>query len=868
MTPMMQQYHRIKDAHPDCLLFYRMGDFYELFFEDAKVAAQTLGIALTKRGQHQGEEIPMCGVPFHACETYLARLVKAGHRVALCEQMEDPALAKKRGTKEVVARDVVRIVTPGTLTEDALLEAGRANFLAVLVPCQKAVRFGLAVVDITSGDFLTGLLDEAGLLSALARFEPSEIILPDGALACLTPWATACVPLPRPRFDAQNAQKRLQDYYGVTTLDGLGAFETQEIAAAGTLLDYLYLTQKGARVRLAHPRKIFDDAHVRLSAATTQSLELMATQSGAREGSLFHAIDHTVTGAGSRLLAFHLGAPLKNLARLEARLARVDFFVSRTDLRVELRARLKGCPDIERALSRICVGRAGPRDLLSLVGALEISHACAELLEACKGAPESLAAATFTQAASLKEHLARALSSAAPHLAREGGFVRQGYDAELDRLRALRDHGKEAVLALQATYQSELGIPSLKIKYNNVLGYFVDITSTHKGKVDERFIHRQTMVGGMRFTTQELTDLEAELLAAEGKALDIELAIFDALLHEVRAACEPLAELARALANLDVSLSMAHLASVYSYTRPHLDDSRTLSIEGGRHVVVEKMLAKEGGASFTPNGCTLDPSAFVWLITGPNMAGKSTFLRQNALIVLLAQMGSYVPATKAHIGIVDALFSRVGASDNLAQGRSTFMVEMVETAAILNQATNKSFVILDEVGRGTSTYDGLSLAWSTLEHLHTHVQCRTLFATHYHELTKLEETLSHLVCHTVAVREWEDDIVFLHEVIKGIAARSYGIHVARLAGIPESVRTRAEELLATLEGQAKAHSEAPRQQSLFAPAPPTPKAAPAPKPSAVEARVRELDLEDMTPRQALETLYALKDALKASKEAA
>lgn len=867
MTPMMQQYHRIKDAHPDCLLFYRMGDFYELFFEDARTASQVLGIALTKRGQHQGEEIPMCGVPFHACDSYLARLVKAGHRVALCEQMEDPALAKKRGAKEVVARDVVRIITPGTLTEDALLDARTANFLAVLVPPakEKNASYGLAVVDITSGDFLVDLLDEASLVSALARFEPTEIIMPDASvLPALSPWQKVCVPLPKPRFDAQNAKKRMEEYYGVKTLDGLGSFSSMEVAAAGTLLDYLYLTQKGARVRLAKPHKIFDDHVMRLGAATTQSLELMATQNGEREGSLFHTIDATVTGAGSRLLAFHLCAPLKDLARLEKRLSRVDFFVKESAACQTLRAHLKGCPDMARSLARVCVNRASPRDLLSLLTSLETAHGCAASLAPFHTAPASLAPAIFEKAPDLKAHLTRALADTAPHLAREGGFVRPGYDAELDRLRTLRDHGKEAVLALQQTYQSELGIPSLKIKYNNVLGYFVDITSTHKGKVDDRFIHRQTMVGGMRFTTQELSALETELLAAEGKALEIELAVFEALLHEVRGQADTLAELADALAFLDVSLSLAHLAVARGYTRPHLDTSRTLTIEGGRHPVVEEVLAKEVGAAFTPNTCSLTQDAYAWLLTGPNMAGKSTFLRQNALIVLLAQIGSYVPAARAHIGLVDALFSRVGASDNLAQGRSTFMVEMVETAAILNQATDRSFVILDEVGRGTSTYDGLSLAWATLEHLHTLTQCRTLFATHYHEMTKLEETLSHLACHTMAVKEWQDEVVFLHEVTKGSAARSYGIHVARLAGIPHGVRARAQEILETLERTPPA---SPVQGTLFSTIP-APRPVPPQIPSALEARVSALDLEDMTPRQALDALYALKEMLKEVRDAA
>lgn len=864
MTPMMMQYHRIKDAHPDCLLFYRMGDFYELFFDDAVKAAQVLGIALTKRGQHLGDEIPMCGVPFHACESYLARLVRAGFRVALCEQMEDPAAAKARGSKEVVARDVVRIVTPGTLTEDALLEARAHNYLGVVVPNKEQSLFGLSVVDMTTGDFLTDQLDETNMLSALTRFDPSEIIVPESVFAnpaltqALSTWRKACVSLPASRFNLPNAQRRLEEYFKVKTLDGLGQFSPLELGAAGTLLDYLYLTQKGSMPRLSRMKKIFGNEVMRLDATTQRNLELMTTLSGTKEGSVFNALDRTLTSAGARLFSFHLCAPLTHLDLLEKRLDRVDFFINHEKVRSDLRALLKGTPDLERALSRVCLGRGGPRDLAMLCQALSVAHQAGDILATTTRIPESLSPAFFQTAKDLLETLTKALAPTLPHLAREGNFIAPGYDAELDRLKALRDHGKETILELQKTYQNELGIASLKIKHNHVLGYYVDVTNTHKGKVDERFIHRQTLINAARYTTTQLAALEQELVGAQDKALDLELRLFEALLHAVHEKVDELARLARHLAALDVSLATATLGIEKNYTRPTLDHSKTLDIEGGRHPVVEAFLEKNRETTFVANNCVLTQDKSVWLLTGPNMAGKSTFLRQNALIVLLAQIGSYVPATRAHIGLVDALFSRVGASDNLAQGRSTFMVEMVETAAILNQATGKSFVILDEVGRGTSTYDGLSLAWATLEHLHTLTQCRTLFATHYHELTRLESTLSHLACHTMAVREWQDEVVFLHEIAPGCAQRSYGIHVARLAGVPDGVRVRAQEILDHLEDTSV-------QEVRTSSSPLTAPTQDREKNSLVQ-KLEALCLEDLTPRQALDALYELKALTGQSKE--
>ncbi|MCE2951729.1 MAG: DNA mismatch repair protein MutS [Alphaproteobacteria bacterium] len=882
MTPMMMQYHRIKKAHPDCLLFYRMGDFYELFFEDARQAAAALGIALTKRGQHQGEDIPMCGVPFHACESYLARLVKQGFRVAICEQLEDPAEAKKRGYKEVVARDVIRIVTPGTLTEDTLLEASSHSYLGVLVP-QKgkdAALYGLALVDITTGDFFWDTLSESALLSALTRFNPGELVLPDTLLRdtkmgdALSFWRRACVGLPASRFDKANACLRLQDYFHLKALEALGSVGESAYAAAGTLLDYLHLTQKGTMPRLARPKRIFDAGTMRLDATTQRSLELTSTLAGTREGSLFQTLNRTLTPSGARHFAFHLCAPLTDLPALEARLERVDFFLSRDASWETLVSLLKACPDLERALSRLCLGRGSPRDLDHIRAVLEVSHQVGTLLEGLRPCPTDLEPSLFQEETELLLTLKTALGDTLPALARDGNFIAPGYHAELDHLKSLRDHGKDAILALQKTYQTELGISSLKIKHNQIMGYYVDVTPAHKGKLDDRFIHRQTLVSGLRYTTAELSALEETLVSAEGKALSLELSLYDALVEQVAKAADGLSALAKHLAFLDVSFALARLAREKGYTKPRLDTSRTLMITGGRHPVVEAFLDQKEGTPFTPNDCHLEEDAYAWLLTGPNMAGKSTFLRQNALIVLLAQMGSYVPAAHAHIGLVDGLFSRVGASDNLSQGRSTFMVEMVETAVILNEATDRSFVILDEVGRGTSTYDGLAIAWATLEHLHTLARCRTLFATHYHELTALEESLSHLSCHTMKVREWEDDIIFLHEVEAGRAARSYGIHVAELAGVPEGTTRRAKEVLGILEETGTpAPVPAPLKavpaftpQSLFtAPVPDTPAARFG---AFMQEKLDDLSLEDLTPRAALDLLYEWKALAKKDQKAA
>ncbi|MHA1568281.1 MAG: DNA mismatch repair protein MutS [Alphaproteobacteria bacterium] len=867
---MIAQFLEVKRAHPDCLLFYRMGDFYELFFEDAVKAAEALDITLTKRGRHNGEDFPLCGVPVHAADGYLARLIRKGFRVAVCEQVEDPAEARKRRGKTLVKRDVVRVVTPGTLSEDTLLDARQHNYLAALAEAGGAL--GLAWLDMSTGEFCVEEAEESGLGAALARVEPGEIILSERVLGrpefyeLFGDWKAALTPLPTSRFDSENARRRLEALYGVKALDAFGAFGRAELAAAGALVDYLELTQKGRMPRLAPPRHMARGAAMESDAATRRNLELTRNLSGDRRGSLLSVIDRTVTGGGARLLAAHLAAPLTEPAKIARRLDMVAFFTEYERPRADLRHALKRCPDIERALSRLALGRGGPRDLAAIGAGLERAGditsalaAAAGKANASGGPPEGIAA----RARDLGEHgsligrLARALDPEPPLLARDGGFVAKGYAPALDEQRTLRDESRRLVANLEARARAETGIASLKIRHNNVLGYFVEVGAVHADKLMTTggpYIHRQTMANAGRFTTVELSELEERIGRAADKALALELELFADLVGEVTARAEPIALAAASLAALDVALGLAELAIERRYVRPRVDDSLAFDVAGGRHPVVESTQDEP----FIGNDCDLDRARRLWLVTGPNMAGKSTFLRQNALIAILAQMGSFVPAESAHIGIVDRLFSRVGAADDLARGRSTFMVEMVETAVILNQAGERALVILDEIGRGTATFDGLSIAWATVEHLHGENRCRALFATHYHELTSLTETLAALSCHVMRVKEWRGEVIFLHEVAPGAADRSYGIHVARLAGLPGAVVARAEQVLETLEAgeQSGGLSRLVDDLPLFTAAPPATAASSEPSPAA--AALAEINPDELTPKAALELLYRLK----------
>ncbi len=877
-TPMMAQYMAIKEQYPDALLFYRMGDFYELFFEDAVAASAALDITLTKRGRHQGDDIPMCGVPVHSADGYLARLIKAGFKVAVCEQTEDPSEAKKRGAKSVVARDVVRLVTPGTLTEDSLLDARSNNFLASLARAEG--RLALAWLDISTGEFCVGLTGFAQLQADLARLDPGELLLPE-RLAESAELAETLDELgerisrePDADFDSQRGERRLRDLFSVASLQAFGDFSRAELAACGGLIAYVGATQKGKLPRFKVPRQQASGAAMAIDPATRRNLELLRTLSGETSGSLRSVIDSTVTGAGARLLVARLSAPLTRPAAIDRRLDMVGYFIEEARKREEIRDLLRGVPDIERALGRLSVERGGPRDLAAIRDGLAATSAIRRQFDGQALTPPPAGIdddlSDLGEHAALVDRLGRALAAELPLLTRDGGFVAAGYHAALDETRALRDESRRLIAALQQDYVRQSGIDKLKIKHNNVLGYFIEVTARRademmQAPLNETFIHRQTMANAVRFSTVELGELERRIAQAADNALALELGIFEELRTEVLAQAETIALAAAAIASFDVATANAEQAVRHRYTRPTVDDSRAFHIEGGRHPVVEAALDARNEGPFVANDCDLHEDERIWLVTGPNMAGKSTFLRQNALIAIMAQMGAYVPAAKAHIGVVDRLFSRVGAADDLARGRSTFMVEMVETGAILHQAGPRALVILDEIGRGTATFDGLSIAWAAVEHLHEVNHCRALFATHYHELTALSGKLGALSNVTMRVKEWQGDVVFLHEVAAGAADRSYGIQVAKLAGLPDAVIDRASEVLAALEksetGAGSPAHELANDLPLFAAARPSSARPATTEPSAAEAALRDLHPDDLTPRDALDALYRLRDLL-------
>ncbi|MEM7669224.1 MAG: DNA mismatch repair protein MutS [Pseudomonadota bacterium] len=874
VTPMMVQYLDIKAGHPDALLFYRMGDFYELFFDDAIAASAALDIALTKRGKHLGEDIAMCGVPVHSAEGYLLTLIRKGFRVAICEQTEEPAEARKRGYKAIVRREVVRLVTPGTLTEESLLDARRNNFLASFAEIRDAG--AMAWADMSTGELAVSPVVRRDLGPMLARLAPREVLVrdradPDRTLEELIGEAGAVPTMLGPgSFDSSSGERRLAQQFEVSTLDGFGSFERAEIGALGALLDYIGLTQKGRLPLLKAPRRETGTGLMRIDAATRRNLELTEALSGGRAGTLLSAIDQTLTGAGARLLAARLGAPLTDTVAIRARLDAVAHLLGDAPLCADLRTALKQVPEIERALSRLVLDRGGPRDLAAIRAGLVQAAGIAGRLRASADLPAEMAMAVdrLDGHDALSDRLHEALVAEPPLLTRDGGYIAPGVDGDLDEARKLRDEGRGVIAAMQADYAAETAIDTLKIKHNNVLGYFIEVTARHADSLmteerKARFIHRQTLANQVRFTTTELSEIETRILNAGFRALEIEKRLFGDLRAEVLDHAMAIGDAARALAEVDVAGSHADLAASEGWCRPRVTADRSFEVAEGRHPVVERALRAEGKGPFIANGCTLtageDGAAPVWLMTGPNMAGKSTFLRQNALIAILAQTGAYVPAKTAEIGVVDQLFSRVGAADDLARGRSTFMVEMVETAAILNQAGPRALVILDEIGRGTATYDGLSIAWATLEHLHEVNRCRGLFATHYHELTALAETLPGLVPATVAVREWEGEVIFLHEVRPGAADRSYGVQVAKLAGLPEAVIDRAKEVLERLESSEREGGAAALADALplFAarPAPPAPPA----KDSAVARRLAEVQPDLLSARDALDLIYQLKD---------
>ena len=913
-TPSMAQYLEIKAANPDSLLWYRMGDFYELFFEDAVVASKALAITLTKRGKHLGEDIPMCGVPVVRADEYLERLIKQGFRVAVCEQLEDPAEAKKRGAKAVVHRDVVRLVTPGTLTEDTLLDANTSNFLCALFFDRRSdkknaptkterdgtskAQFALASVDISTGEFEVGTIDRQDLPGELIRLSPSEVLTadkfePDQDLKQVFEiLSSAVTELPSAHFDSLSGERSLKDKLGVRELAGFGTFSRPELAAISALLKYIDLTQIGRKPLLRPPRRTSSNEIMLIDAASRASLELTRAISGQKKGSLLSAIDQTVTGPGARALNARLSSPLSDSNAIGARLEAVSQFVENDTLRQDIRAQLKEAPDLARSVSRLSFGRGTPRDLVNIRQAIFSASKAAKLLNTHAGlvglpnAVQEIADIISNSPNSLREALTQAIIDDPPPTRKDGGFVCSGFKPELDEARHLSESGRKVIAEFEQKYIEITDTKSLKIRHNNILGYYIEVTQVNAAPLldtplSETFRHRQTMANAVRFTTDELIETEGKIASAGERALNIEQEIFTDLVRQVGAQEAQLCNIAAALAELDVIAGLAQLAVSQNYVRPIVDDTDSLDIRGGRHPVVEQALKTQQNTVFIENDCILGSTAtktatpppaapgfddkdaaLIWLVTGPNMAGKSTFLRQNALIAILAHIGSFVPARYARIGVIDRVFSRVGAADDLARGRSTFMVEMVETAAILNQATQKSLVILDEIGRGTATFDGLSIAWACVEYLHEVCRCRTLFATHYHELTALSERLEYIANVTIEVTEWKDQIIFLHKIKPGAADRSYGIQVAKLAGLPKSVIERAGEVLSLLEAKDRSagdQSSKPLDElPLFAATRPSNPITDPKKASILEKLLSEIHPDELTPREALEALYRLK----------
>jgi len=855
VPPMLAQYFEIKKEYGDCLLFFRLGDFYELFFDDAKVASQTLDLVLTHRGELDGEKVPMCGIPFHAYENYLVRLIKAGFKVAICEQMETPEDAKKRGSTAVMKREVIRVVTAGTLTEDALLNARAHNYLVALAPT--AMSCGIAWIDISTGDFGVEDVSFAHVPTVLTRLEASELLIP-ATLEKNYPIV----------LDASFGQQTIrpeEEFLAITHTEVIEKYpnlKKSEQIAIGVLKNYLAETQLKNMPNLAEPTQFFEQKCMMIDGATRRSLELTSTLSDEKGAkSLLDVIDKTMTGAGARLLASYLRAPLVLVDEINARLDRISYFVDNPLILEDVRKIFKDIGDAERSFSRLAANRGGPRDMLAIAESLNKAPILRNKMNAQMPLALQDTAKRLGVHSELCDKIKQYIKEDAPLLARDGGFIKPGASAMMDEFENLRANSQKFMMDLQYKYARETGIQGLKVSFNNLVGYYVEVPAKQSEALfnNPQFIHRQTMTNVVRFTTTELAETADKVMNAEDKKLAVELKLYEDLRQDILVKAEEILTAALALAELDVATAIATLAQENNWTRPILNETQDLKIIGGRHPVVEAALKKEQ-TPFIPNDCVMNESDNLWLLTGPNMAGKSTYLRQNALIVILAQMGCYVPAEAAEIGIVDKVFSRVGASDDLARGRSTFMVEMVEVATILNNASPRSLVILDEVGRGTATYDGLSLAWAVVEYLHDQVKARALFATHYHELTSLASRLKNLSLHTMKIKEWQGDVVFMHEVTEGAVARSYGIHVAKLAGLPNVVVDRAEAILGQLEEKKQAQKPLFDDLPLFsAMATPTYHSV---AESLVEKKLKELDVDALSPREALSVLYDLKNEVK------
>jgi DNA mismatch repair protein MutS len=862
-TPAMQQYKRLKAEYPDAILFFRMGDFYEMFYDDARTASKVLGLALTSRSKGEGA-VPMAGVPYHAIDTYLAKMIRAGYRVAICDQVEDPALAKG-----LVKRDITRLVTPGTLTDDALLEDKENNYLAAVhLDGQRA---GLAWVDLSTGAFFARDLPRTAVLDELTRLRPRECLMAEGASEASADFvaalreATGALVSERSAFvfDREEAERLLLAHFAAASLDGFGVADLGcGISAAGAVIDYLQETQRTSLAHIRRIERVESGRWMHLDETTQRSLELVETlRERRRENSLLAVLDRTTTAAGARLLRQWILCPLARREAIEARLGAIEELLSARELRAELVKHLAETSDIERIVGRVATNRAGPRDMLALGKTLAQIPAVKARLVGRQSELLAQIEADLDLLGDVRELLAAAIAADAPLKLADGGVIKPGYNAEIDRLRDIGSSGARWLAEFQAGEVQRTGIPTLKVGFNKVFGYYIEITNTHRERVPPEYVRKQTIKSAERYITPQLKEHETEVLSAEEKAKALEMRLFEEVRLRVAAEIPRLQKTADALARLDVLLALARAASDRGYTRPRIVDEPVLDIRDGKHPVLEQIL----GSEFVPNDVALGGEApRIGLITGPNMAGKSTYIRQVALLALMAHMGSYLPARSATVGLVDRIFTRVGAADELARGRSTFMVEMTETANILNNATARSLVILDEVGRGTSTFDGVALAWAATEHIARRTGCRTLFATHYHELTELAEVLDGVANFNVAVREWQDQVVFLHKIVAGGTDKSYGVHVARLAGVPKEVVDRAREILSELEA---AHLD-PSGRPRISPAAPGPSVRTVQLTlfegagAALLDELKRLDLDRMTPLEAMNKLRELKDGLK------
>jgi len=862
-TPLMVQYNAIKSKHRDAILFFRMGDFYEMFFEDAKIGSQVLGITLTSRGHGKVGDVPLAGFPHHALDGYLAKMIRAGHRVAICEQTEDP-----RQAKGIVKRDVIQIVTPGTVLEGNLLEAGSNNFLSGIFIQDELC--GLASIDVSTGDFLVTEFSTEKLTEELQSINPSEILIAENQSDQINgrthPMQAVITKRESWHFTREYGYEILIKHFKTKSLKGFGCEELNPgVSAAGAVITYLQETQKTDLSHIRRLNRYSDDDFMILDNATRRNLELVSPMMSGQNSTLFSVINRTRTPMGGRTLTSWLHRPLKQFEPIRERLNAVESFVTDKKVRRILIDELKNIQDLERLITRVVMRRANPRDLIALKKSLSVIPEIQKSLKTVQAGRTAEIYKNLDPCTDLTETIEKALIDDPPASLAEGGIIKTGYHAQLDELKELAFSGKDWIARLQSKEKERTGIPSLKVAYNKVFGYYIEVTKTHLGKVPENYIRKQTLVNAERFITPELKEMEEKILNAEEKLTSLETELFHALRDEVAGSASPIQENGRLIGELDCYLSLAETAEDYRYVKPEIHKDDRIIIEEGRHPVVERMLPP--GEPFIPNSVRLDNRENqILIITGPNMAGKSTYIRQVGLIVLLAQIGSYVPAQSAKLGLVDRIFTRVGAQDNLAGGESTFLVEMNETANILNNATPKSLVLLDEIGRGTSTFDGLSIAWAVAEYIHDHtaVGAKTLFATHYHELTELALILDKVKNYNVAVKEWGDHIVFLRKIVEGGCDHSYGIQVARLAGLPPEIIARAKEILHNLEANELTPNEIPKlaigskaprvvaepQMNMFSK-----------EEKSVREALEKLELDNLTPLEALQKLHELKKLL-------